>query len=292
MTTELERAYDRCQSIARQHARNFYYAFRTLPSKKRRAIYATYAYCRACDDIADEQMPLEEKRRLFAETRERLEASRNGRVGDPVFLAVADAARAFSIPADYFEEVIQGVEMDLVQSRYRTWKDLRDYCYKVASVVGLICIEIFEYSDPRAHDYAVDLGLAMQLTNILRDVKEDAERGRIYIPLDDMATFGYSESELERGVVNDSFKRLMAFETDRARSYFESGKRLIPLLSSESRACPSVLHGLYSAVLDRIESSGYRVFDGRIGLSTAEKLLITARIWARGLIPSVPLPGR
>jgi len=205
---------------------------------------------------------------------------------------VADAARVFSIPAAYFDEIIQGVEMDLVQSRYQTWEELRDYCYKVASVVGLICIEIFGYSDPAARDYAVDLGLAMQLTNILRDVKEDAERDRIYIPLDDMATFGYSEAELQRGLVNDSFKRLMAFEADRARGYFESGKRLIPLLSSESRACPSVLHGLYSAVLDRIESSGYRVFDGRIGLSTAEKLLITVRIWTRSLVPTVPLLGR
>lgn len=292
MTTDLERAYDQCQGIAKRHARNFYYAFRTLPSRKRRAIYAAYAYCRACDDIADDPMRLGEKRRLFAETRTRLKASRDGQADDPVFLAVADASRVYSIPGRYFEEVIQGVEMDLVRSRYRTWEELREYCYKVASVVGLICIEIFEYSDARARDYAVDLGLAMQITNILRDVKEDAQRGRIYIPLDDMAAFGYSEEELESGVVNDAFRRLMAFEADRARRYFESGERLFPLLSSESRVCPSVLHGLYSALLDRIESSGYRVFDGRTSLSTLEKLLITARIWARNLRPTIPLPGR
>ena len=292
MATELELAYDHCQRIAKEQAKNFYYAFRTLPPKKRRAIYAAYAFCRLCDDIADEDLPLDEKRRRFEQTRQRLADRHNGRADEPVFAALDDASTAFGIPEHYFEEVIRGVEIDLTLNRFQTFEELRAYCYGVASVVGLICVEVFGYEDPKAKDYAVDLGLAMQLTNILRDIKEDAERNRIYIPLDEMAQFGYSEAELMDGAVNDGFRELMTFQAARARRYFDSGVRLLPLLSPESRACPAVLHGVYSTVLDRIEASGFNVFEKRIGLSTPEKLLIMARLWAGSLIPAVPLLRR
>jgi phytoene synthase len=292
MATELELAYDHCRRITKQEAKNFYYAFRTLPSAKRRAIYAAYAFCHHCDDIADGDFPLDEKRRLLADTRERLSALHNGPTGDPLFTALGDASRAFEIPLGYLEEVVDGVEMDLTWTRFQDFDQLRTYCHKVASVVGLICIEVFGYEDPTVKEYAVDLGLAMQFTNILRDVKEDAERGRIYIPLDEMASFGYSEQELMDGVINDAFRDLMRFQAARARHYFASGKRLIPLLSPESRACPGVLHGVYSTLLDRIESSGFNVFERRIGLSKREKILITAKLWARSLIPAVPLLRR
>ena len=292
MATELDLAYDYCQRIAKEQAKNFYYAFRTLPAKKRRAVYATYAFCRVCDDIADEDMPLNEKQHLFAQTRRRLAGSQDGGAQEPVFTALGDATHAFGIPTRYFEEVIEGVEMDLLQTRFQAFEELRGYCYKVASVVGLICIEVFGYKDPAAKEYAVDLGIAMQLTNILRDIKEDAERGRIYIPLDEMASFGYSEQDLVDGVINDAFQRLMRFQVARARRYFDSGRRLIPLLSHESRACPAVLHGVYSAVLDRIESSGFNIFERRIGLSKRQKLFLTARLWAENLIPTVPLLKR
>ena len=284
---DLELAYDHCQGIVNQHAKNFRYAFRTLPPRKRRAIYAAYAFCRHCDDAADEDLPLDEKRRLFAETRQLLEQSRNGVCDDPVFVALADACRDFDIPAGYLEEIIEGVEMDLTWTRFRDFEELRSYCYKVASVVGLVCVEVFEYTDPKAREYAVDLGLAMQLTNIMRDVKEDAGRDRIYIPLDEMASFGYSEQMLMDGVLNDEFRRLMAFQAERARGYFESGRQLLPLLPTESRACPAVLHGVYSAVLNRIEASGYDVFRRRIGLSKPEKIFIMAKLWAASLTPSI-----
>ena len=293
MATELDLAYHHCQRIAKEHARNFYYAFRTLPLRKRNAIYAAYAFCRYCDDIADEPRPLDEKRRLFEETRTLLARSLDsGETKDPVFTALSDAARAFGIPASYFEEVIAGVEMDLTRDRYRSFDELRDYCYGVASVVGLICIEVFEYTHPAAREHAIDLGLAMQLTNIMRDVKEDAQRGRIYIPLDEIASFGYSERELLEGSVTEAFRELMSLQASRARGYFESGKRLMPLLSPESRACPAALVGVYGTILNRIEASGFEVFEKRVGLSTAEKLLITAKLWARSLIPAIPLPRR
>ena len=289
MATELERAYDHCQRIARSQAKNFYYAFRTLPAPRRRAIYATYAFCRVCDDIADDDHTLEEKQRLFAQTRRRLDQSRNGTVADPVFAALGDAASIYDIPARYFEEVIEGVEMDLVRTRYQDFDELRAYCYKVASAVGLICIEVFGYEDLNAKEYAADLGLAMQLTNIMRDIKEDTQRGRIYIPLEEMASFGYSERELEDGVVNDTFRDLMRSQVDRARRYFDSGQRLIPLVSPRSRACPAIILGVYRAILDRIEAADYDVFQQRISLSTSKKLLLMARLWATSLIPTLPL---
>jgi phytoene synthase len=291
--------------VAREHAKNFYYAFRTLPSKRRRAIYAAYAFCRLCDDIADGDTSIEEKRRRFAQTRERLADSlaldasdASGAPGDDgvtrnslphEFVALQDATVKFGIPPSYYEEVIRGVESDLVKNRFESFEELKDYCYKVASVVGLICIEVFGYEDESAKEYAVDLGLAMQLTNILRDLKEDAAGDRIYIPQDEMARFGYSEDELKRGVINDSYRELIAFQVERARAYYASSSRLFALVSAESRACPRGLHAAYQALLDRIESSGYDVFSRRIGLSLTEKLLIAGRLWVGSLVPSVPL---
>ena len=292
MPNDLDQAYEHCRQIARSHARNFYYAFRTLPGPKRNAIYATYAFCRMCDDIADDDLPLEDKERLFARTRELLALSRNGAVEDPVFAALQDATAAYSIPVRYFEDVVDGVETDLTRSRFQTFGELREYCYKVASAVGLICIEVFGYTDPRARDHAIDLGLAMQLTNILRDVREDAERGRIYLPREDMAAFGYSEEELFAGVANERFRRLMQFQAERARGYFAGGKRLIPLLSPRSRACAWVLHGFYSKILDRIEAADFDVFKERINLRDREKLLLMAKLWALSLIPVARRPRR
>ena len=292
MASELELSYNHCQRIAKEHARNFYYASRTLPSKKRKAIYAAYAFCRVCDDIADDDLPLDEKRRLLAQTRQRLAACWSSEPQDHVFRALRDAALSYDIPAAYFEEIIDGVEMDLTVTRFRDFRELREYCHKVASVVGLVCIEVFGYQDEAAKELAVDLGLAMQLTNILRDVKEDAERGRIYIPQEEMDDWGYSEAELMDGVVNDAFRGLMAFQAARARSYFESGGRLIPLLGRESRACAGVLHQVYSKLLDRIESAGFDVFQRRVAVSTPFKLFIMAKLWAGSLTPTAPLQRR
>ena len=288
MATELELAYEHCQRVARSEAKNFYYGFRTLPVRQRRSIYAAYAFCRICDDIADGTKPLEEKRRLLAGTRQSLLRSKNDAVSDPTFAALADTLSTFDIPARYFEEVIEGVEMDLVHTSYKSYEDLSEYCYKVASAVGLICIEISGYEDSIAKEYVVDLGLAMQLTNILRDLKEDAQRGRIYVPLDEIASFGYSPEELRAGVINDAFRALMKHQIARARGHFDSGRRLLPLVPAQASACPAILIAVYSSILDRIESSDFDVFTKRVGLSTFEKLLMMARLWATSLIPVYP----
>lgn len=286
---ELREAYEQCRLVTRRNAKNFYYAFLTLPAAKRRAIYATYAYCRLCDDIADEDFPDERKLELFSDTRRRLELMGSNGSDHPVFIALNDTVKRYGIPQRYFEEILQGVEMDLTWSRFRGFEELRDYCYKVASAVGLVCIEIFGYRDARAREYAVDLGLAMQLTNIIRDVKEDAERDRIYIPLDEIQACGYSEVELLSGVMNEPFHKLMRSQAARAREHFARGRRLLPLLSGASRACPAVLHDIYSALLDQIERGGFKVFDGRASLNTRRKLFIMATTWARSMLP---VPGR
>ena len=288
MATELELAYEHCQRVARSQAKNFYYGFRTLPVRQRRSIYAAYAFCRICDDIADGSNPLEEKRRLLAGTRQSLLRSKNDAVSDPMFAALADTLSTFDIPARYFEEVIEGVEMDLVHTSYKSYEDLSEYCYKVASAVGLICIEISGYEDSIAKEYVVDLGFAMQLTNILRDLKEDAQRGRIYVPLDEIASFGYSPEELRAGVINDAFRALMKHQIARARRYFDSGRRLLPLVPARASACPAILIAVYSSILDRIESSDFDVFTKRVGLGAIEKLLMMARLWATSLIPVYP----
>ena len=295
MATDLDQAYQHCQRVAKEHASNFYYAFRTLPAQKRRAIYSAYAYCRLCDDIADGDLPIDAKRKELARVRQHLTAAMlpdRLPAPSPEFRALGDAARTFDIPLSYFEEVMDGVESDLTKTRFADFPELRTYCYKVASVVGLICIEIFGYRDPKAREYAVDMGIALQLTNILRDLKEDAERDRIYIPQEDLERFGYSEDDLMRGVVDERFTSLMKYQTDRARSYYRSSRPLFDLIEPESRACLRLLHTAYGAILDRIEAYGYDVFSQRVGLSVREKLTMTARLWLGSLTVGLPRPRR
>ena len=290
MAAELELAYSHCQRVTRENARNFYYTFRPMPHEKRRAMYAVYAYCRLCDDIADGELPLEAKYRGFERVRRNLQACEPSGEDAPMYRALHDTARRFDIPYRYFEEILQGVEMDMVKSRFASFDELREYCYKVASVVGLVCIRIFGFDDPKAKEYAVEMGLAMQLTNILRDVKEDAERGRIYIPQDEMSRFSYTEAELERGAITEGFRSLMAYQAERARRYFDSSRRLFPLISADARACPKLMHATYSGILERIEQAGFDVFGRRIGLSAGSKLILLARLWGGSLLPAMRLP--
>ncbi len=284
-TTALEEAYAHCQRVTKTEAKNFYYAFVTLPKAKRQAIFAAYAFCRLCDDIADEPLPLDEKRRKLREVDAALERARDGTPDGPVYSALAHAVSEYGIRWEDLSEIARGVEMDLTLNRYETFDDLATYCYRVASVVGIVCIHIFGFSDPVARDYAIDLGLGMQLTNILRDIREDAEMDRVYLPQEEMRRFGYPEEALIGGEVNDNFIRFMRFQVARARGYFDSGKRLLPLLPVRSRACPAVLGGLYSRVLDRIEQQGYDVFERRISLPTREKLFLAVRIWLQSYLP-------
>ena len=290
--TELELAYADCRNITRREAKNFYYAMVTLPQEKRKAIYAAYAFCRQCDDSVDDAASPEAKLSALAEMQANLEEAFRGRPATPVFLALTDAAERYAIPQEYFSEIIRGVESDLVKTRYRDFEELREYCYRVASVVGLVCLQIFQYRDAVAREHAVDLGLAMQLTNIIRDVREDWSMGRVYLPQDEMARFGYSEEQLAAGVRNDAFVELLRFQGQRARGYFRSGFRLLPYLSRRSRACPAALGAIYSRVLDRIEASGYDVLDGRrIALSGGEKARIAACAWVGSMLPLPSLPA-
>ncbi len=282
---DLESAYDACRTITRREAKNFYYAFLTLPAAKRRAIYAAYAFCRHCDDSVDEETSTDAKLKALTDLQANLDSTYSGGASSPVYIALADVARNYDIPQDYFQEVILGVESDLVKDRFQNFEELKEYCYRVASVVGLICLQIFGYEDDDAKEYAVDLGLAMQLTNIIRDVREDFDMGRVYIPQDEMARFGYSEEDLRKGVRNQAFHDLMEFQAKRAREYFDRGFKLLPYLSRRSRACPAVMGALYSKVLNRIEASGYDILDSRVSLSKAEKIGITAKTWLGSMLP-------
>ena len=285
---DLDLAYKECRAITRREAKNFYYAFFTLPYAQRRAICVAYAFCRHCDDSVDQVASSQDKLSALNALRSDLESAYSGSASTPVFLALADVADRFDIPQEYFQEVITGVESDLVKTRYENFEALRRYCYQVASVVGLICLQIFGYKDPDAKPYAVDLGLAMQLTNISRDVREDLDFGRIYLPQDEMVQFGYSEEELLAGVVNEQFIQLMQFQAQRARSYFRSGFQLLPYLSLRSRACPAVLGQLYWNILKGIEAAGYDVLNHRVSLSTGKKLRVTAQTWLGVVLPLAP----
>ncbi len=285
---DLDAAYDLCRRITKAEAKNFYYAFRTLPAFKRRAIYAAYAFCRLCDDISDDVMSREGRIEGFRGVRESLALARENGSAEPVFAALGDSAMRFDIPWEHFDEIVTGVEMDLDITRYETFDDLREYCHKVASVVGLVSIEIFGHDDhPEVEKYAVDLGLAMQLTNILRDIKEDAERDRVYLPQDELRRFECSEDDLTNGVVNEPFRELMRFQVRRAREFFESGRNLIPLLEPDARACTAVLIGVYASILDRIEASDYDVFSQRVSLSTGQKLMTMAKLWTMSRVPGL-----
>ncbi len=279
MGTSVRESYAHCQRLTRERAKNFYYAFVPLPLQQRRAIYASYAFCRQCDDFADDEIEVARKLELLAGHRRKLEECYRGSPQGAAFVALQDAATRFNIPMGYFDEIVRGVEMDLTIRRYDTFDDLYTYCYRVASAVGLVCIEIFGYSDPKAKQHAVDLGVAMQLTNILRDVKEDAQRDRVYLPLNEMQRFGYSEGDVFGGVTSEAFDNLMGFQVQRAKGYFEKGGQLMPLLPLRPRVCPAVLKGLYSEILKRIEVNHYNVYGGRISLSNKEKLWLTSRIW-------------
>lgn len=279
----LAAAYEECRQVTRREARNFYFAFLTLPARQRRAIYVAYTFCRYCDDSVDAEGTHGEKLQRIEHLRGRLSQAYAGNADQPLFIGLSDVASTYNIPEEYFQEVLSGVESDLVKTRYANFEELRAYCYQVASVVGLICIHMFGYrgGEP-ARQAAIDLGLAMQLTNICRDVLEDWEFGRVYLPQDELERFGVTEDDLRNRAVTAGFANLMQFQIDRARQYFASGRRLLPHLPPRSRACPAALGLIYGGVLNKIEAAGYDVFSQRIGLSKGAKLGLMARAWLTG----------
>ncbi|HYB91337.1 MAG TPA: presqualene diphosphate synthase HpnD [Candidatus Binataceae bacterium] len=277
--SQLDADYARCAEITRAATSNFYYAFMLLPTERRRALNAVYAFCRFIDDIADEGS-IREPALLLARWREELNQVYGGKPTRAISRALADAARRFNIPRECFDEFITGVEMDLVRKRYATFDELKVYCHGVASTVGLMCIEIFGYSNPAAKRYAQDLGIAFQLTNILRDVKEDAERGRIYLPLEDLSRFGVTEEEILGGVYSPNFARLMEFEANRAREYYERAERALPAEDRSTLLTAEAMRLIYGSLLNLIVNSKYRVLDRRLSLSVPYKLYLVGRAWA------------
>ena len=276
----LEIDYRRCGDITRHASSNFYYAFMLLPIERRRSLYAVYAFCRFVDDVADDES-IREPARLLSRWREELaRVYGEGTLTRAISRALADTVQRFSVPRRCFEELIAGMEMDLSRKRYASFDELRRYCYRAAAVVGLICIEIFGYTNPDAKVYAENLGIACQLTNILRDVKEDAAKGRIYLPLEDLARFSVTEREILEGVYSDGFVRLMEFEAHRAREYYQRAQQALPPEDRSTLLTAEAMRLIYGSLLDRIVSSNYRVLDRRLSLSATHKLYLVGRAWA------------
>ncbi len=297
----IEEAYRVCRQIARKEAKNFYYAFRALPRHKRNAICAVYAFMRHADDVSDDETLSHEQRwRALRAWMASWHAAESGAASNnAVFVALADAQRRFQIPSQLLDQLVQGTAMDLERptllSRssdaeeahggtavetapvdvYPTFDGLYRYCYLVASVVGLVCIRIFGYEGARAEKLAEETGIAFQLTNILRDVREDAERGRIYLPLEDMARAGVAADELmQTRTVSASMKTLLKLEAERARNYYKSGWQLLPMIDRDSRPAMWVLITIYSRLLERIEQRDYDVFSSRVSVPGREKVWI------------------
>lgn len=290
MDPKLKAAHRYCARLTRREAKNFYFAFITLPKRKRLAIYAVYAFCREADDIADSELPLAEKAADLDRLRERLEAAAAGEPLMQADLALSDTIARFSVDPGDLADVLNGVEMDLTVSRYESFQELRRYCYLVAAAVGLSVLPILAHCRrggavcTAARDRAVALGLGMQLANIVRDVTEDIERDRVYLPKEDLKRFGVCEEDLQAGRLSGRMRALLAFEVERARDYLREGEKLLPYLPRRARGCPALLSGIYSRILERIEERDYDVFSSRIFLPSAEKLSLTLRTFGRAVL--------
>jgi phytoene synthase len=290
---QLVMAYSVCKGITRTNAKNFYYAFLVLPRRKREALCAVYAFMRLCDDIADDpKLSLPERRQKLDAWLDALHRSQQGQpTDDAILLALTDAQRRHAIPAGLLDELAHGTAMDIEEAefppqsanaphltiQYKTFEELRLYCYRVASVVGLVCIHIFGYRDPAAESLAEQCGLAFQLTNIIRDVKEDASLGRVYLPEEDLAKFNLSASELLAAPDPLRFRPVLALEADRAREFYISGHALIPYIAEDSQPALWVLVTIYRRLLEKIAEKQYDVFTAKVALSTSEKLRILGK---------------
>jgi 15-cis-phytoene synthase len=278
----VEQAYEHCEALTRAAHSNFYWGFRLLPHDRRRALCAVYAFCRAADDMADEPGIGRDPRRLLARWRTELEAVYAGRPQHPIGVALADTVARFAIPREHFDALVAGVEMDLSLSRYESWEDdLSRYCYGVAGTVGLIAIEIFGYRNPSAREYAVSLGLAFQLTNILRDVAEDAARGRIYLPRQDLARFGCSEEDILGGRMTEAFRLVMAFECARAGEYYGRARFTLAEEDRQTLAPAEAMRLIYEQVLRRVMFRRYDVFGAKVRLTRPEKAGLAVAAWVR-----------
>ncbi len=297
MTREVDAAYEACRAIARKEAKNFYYSFVALPREKRNAICAVYAFMRHADDLSDDESFSRGERRVALDHwLQRWHGVLAGEASeDPVFIALLDAQRRFAIPPELLDQLVEGTALDLAPvegeravqpgagglATYATFADLYRYCYLVASVVGLVCIRIFGYTDPRAEKLAEETGVAFQLTNILRDVREDAARGRLYLPLEDFERANATPQQITRIARGEQLapnqRRVLEAQAQRAHAFYRSADKLLPLISSDSRAALWVLVTIYHRLLKRIEQRGFDVFSERIVVPAYEKLTILGR---------------
>jgi len=275
---------------------NFYYSFLVLPPRKRNAIIAVWDFCRAVDDAVDEVVPeaewaagLTDEARATAAARvvgwrEELAATFGGTPKTPQGIALQPYVGEFNLPRASFEDLVDGVEMDLRQARYDTFGSLVEYCRRVASAVGLICLEIFGYRNQGAKTYALNLGLALQLTNIIRDVKTDIVRGRIYLPTEDLERFGVSEDDLRSGRLTPKVVDLLRFECDRAHGYYRRAAEHLPPEDVRSLVAAEIMGGIYFEILRRIERNGYDVFSARIRVPRPQRAVIALRLWTKALL--------
>lgn len=279
----LQQAYTKCRSITRHHAKTFYMATRFLPNHKQRSIFAIYSLCRYVDDLVDEAEDLMEKKELtegnirmkMKSWKEKLRDVYEGRAFDnDILIAFSDVLKRYHIPIEMPFELIEGVYMDLFKNRYKTFDELYDYSFKVAAIVGLMTSQVFGYKSPEALGYAVDLGIAMQLTNILRDVGEDLGRNRIYIPKEDLDYFEVTEQALFHHQRSENVINLLAFQIERTRCYYQRADKGIALLNSDSRLPVYLARQNYGRILNKIEKNNYDVFSKRAYLNATEKLFI------------------
>ncbi len=282
MTDAEAQAY--CTAYTKKSGSNFFYSFLFLPKAKREAMYTVYAFCKAVDSAVDEPPAGSNPKEELQRWRSELDAVYRGTPTYPITVSLAHHVKILSIPKAYFEELIKGVEMDLFNTRYVTFDELSLYCYRVASVVGLICLHIFGVTSPHAQDYAVDLGMAFQMTNILRDLGSDAAQGRIYLPLDDLRACKYPEKAMLQQTYLPEFKTLMQRETARTHQYYEKAHAALMAIPRHERLALTVaeiMRGIYSQILKKIEQSDYQVFGPRISLSTTHRLAIALGILLR-----------
>ena len=279
----VDAAYAEVERVTRKRARNFAYGIMVLPREKRRAIAAIYAFARRVDDLADGDLPVEQKRAELEQLRAALDhspASGSERQGDrdAMLVALADACTRFPIPVTALSALVDGGLQDLEQTRYATFDELHGYCRKVAGAVGIACVAVYG-SDDRGR--AETLGVALQLINIIRDVREDWQLGRVYIPQDELASFGVNEEDIAAGRATQRWRALMTFQAERARAYLQDGLGLLASLDSRSALCVRTFAGLYRATLERIEATGFDVFGGPPQLSALTKLRIVGEGWRR-----------
>lgn len=274
----------RALSAPRRRTTNFYYSFSFLPRPERQAINTVYAFCREIDDIVDDipsQSPeiIEQKREMLNWWRAQIEAIYVGGPIDPHAKDIAQVARTYAIPKQYLLTVIDGCQRDLSKRRYATFAELKEYCYGVASIVGLISIEVFGYRHEETKQYAINLGYALQLTNILRDIKHDKDCGFIYLPMEDLERFRYTVEDLQHEVYNEHFVALMEFQVQRARDYYHRARTMLRSDERQTMVAAEIMDAIYYRLLEKIELHDYRVFEKRIRVSSLHKFVTALRIW-------------